>query len=850
MANFTWTTSSQANNRAKLTFTPPVGQLAVYDFSDIRVGDHLVVLGPEFAIGNRGDFVVESVDIANRSVTYVNPGVAEETVNLSTTSTSLDKVSFWHSATKSVYDSPNPAYVTTERFYSQNGLQNQKSKASLPVNTDIIVRDSSNGSYFPETNELEIATIVRLPSGKTTFNAKNSQVAASGHILVSGVKPKLLETSDLVITPGVHASPTVATGRTDSSQFSHAFTDTYYTGCFPAVVTDLKNRVVVIGGRNIETSTDLHSISVFTPGSVVSHTQEDVSQTYTWSTKALANISGVGTSAVVLNYPRFWNKILIVGGYPLGPGSGFGTGYTQQKSFLYSVDTETLTEITGSYPASYPADCALVWTGSLALFIGGVSFSGTIVTNVSVWDPSYSTNGALGKWYTPTSLRLKRARANAQAIVLDNGKVLVAGGRNSINLNPALLDICTPLFSCEIITPRATAPFVETVRTGSMTYARFGFGIIKLPDGRVLVVGGCGYKACESVSTTAPQYNYELTSCELYDPELGIWSPIPDTLAPHSYCTCSYDPVNNRVYVVGGSKSTKIEYLDLETMTWHFSIGQLSAPSYRTSGSVCNLNTSCPTIVRPGGSYLTNAYEEKNTAQTFSTQIYNEQTSGRLNGLHKLTGENAFTSSPGWCKSTTGTVTKMAAQASTVKGPYAYDRTQRFGISGTVFTSDTTIPKGRGCPPLTVTEDITSLEQTGFLAVNFGRKTQVGPVKYTKVGTNKIQPDPHFNFPFEILNQEMKLYIVSNGAYAPKITNQRGAFYLTASNAGLAAAKQYLTDISASGIDLDIVVRYPGDRGLGNEGSPVEGASKLSDIIEVFGPDDLDTALEVARDAQ
>jgi hypothetical protein len=53
--------------------------------------------------------------------------------------------------------------------------------------------------------------------------------------------------------------------------------------------------------------------------------------------------------------------------------------------------------------------------------------------------------------------------------------------------------------------------------------------------------------------------------------------------------------------------------------------------------------------------------------------------------------------------------------------------------------------------------------------------------------------------------------------------------------------------ISAAGIDLDIVTRYPGDRGLGAEGFPTFGNYKVSDIVPVFGRDDIEAELEEAR---
>jgi hypothetical protein len=304
--------------------------------------------------------------------------------------------------------------------------------------------------------------------------------------------------------------------------------------------------------------------------------------------------------------------------------------------------------------------------------------------------------------------------------------------------------------------------------------------------------------------------------------------------------------------VVGGATSKKVEYLDLTTMTWHYSIAELDSVSYRGCGSMIGQIEGDPTpypfLVRVGGSYYNNLNQEKNVSQAFSVQIYNEVARGNgVNGIHKLTASNTFTTNPGWTKSgSNSVVTTVTAKEADVKGPYLYDKTQVFSINGTTLTSETIIPQGRGCPILTITENISNIPLEGFFVANLGRKTQVGPVKYTRVGS-KIQPDPHFSFPEELLNVNLRLSLVTAGSYVPSINEQRGAFYVTASNAGLDAARQYVTDVSANGIDLDIEVRYPGDRGLGDEGNPVKGARKLSDVIEVFGPDNLDEFLEEAR---
>lgn len=850
MSTYTWTITDESNNKASLRFTPPVTGSPVYDFCNIRIGDNLVILGPEFSAGNRGSFSVLSVSVATRTITYNNPSATSETVNLPTVAGSLDKVTFWRAPVSTVYDCNNPAYVTTEPN-TVNGIPCRKSKVSLPVSTDIVVRDSSNGAYLSKPEEAPVTALSRLPDGTTTFTA-TGYTKTSGHVEITGFLPKFVETSDLTLTTGSPVSPSGGVGETASSQFSHAFKDTFYKGCGGVAVTDLKQAVAVFGGRDIETSTDIHKVSVYTPGNTVKGSQQELSRLYTWVDSSYAEVCGTGASAVVLDHPRFWNKILVVGGYPLGPDHATGAGFTQTAAYLYSIDDDTLEE-TGNDPAPWPADCALAWTGEYAVAISGQLYDGSLSTYVSVWDPAYATDFDLGHWYMSDENFISVGRANAQAVALNNGKVLLIGGRKLVDSNTFSPDnIGTPIASCELITPDpdfATA----TVRTGPMTYGRFAFGTVKLPDGRVLVIGGIGCKPCQPVVTIGLQYVNELSSCEIYDPSLGIWSPIPDTLDTHSYCTCGYDANTNRVYVVGGAASKKVEYLDLNTMTWHYSVAELSNNSYRGCGSMVGHiegdPVAYPYLLRVGGSYLNNLYQEKNDYQTFSIQIYNEVARGNgINGVHKITASNTFTTNTGWTKSSSNSfVTTVTAQEASIKGPYLYDKTQIFAVNGITLTSETIIPQGRGCPLLTITEDISDIPLEGFFVANFGRKTQVGPIKYTKIGS-KIQPDPHFDFPEELLTSTLSL--VTKGAYVPTIDQQRGAFYLTASNAGLDAARQYVTDISAGGIDLDIEVRYPGDRGLGDEGNPAKGSHKLSDVIEVFGPDNLDDFLEEARNGQ
>jgi hypothetical protein len=108
----------------------------------------------------------------------------------------------------------------------------------------------------------------------------------------------------------------------------------------------------------------------------------------------------------------------------------------------------------------------------------------------------------LGGTFTPTG-SMTVLRVGYSATLLQNGKVLIAGGQDSADF---------PLTSAELYDPSngAFAP------TGNMTEARAFHTATSLPDGRVLIAGGA-----------FPH----ITGAELYDPATGAFTPTGDLLS-------------------------------------------------------------------------------------------------------------------------------------------------------------------------------------------------------------------------------------------------------------------------------------------------------------------------------
>lgn len=196
-----------------------------------------------------------------------------------------------------------------------------------------------------------------------------------------------------------------------------------------------------------------------------------------------------------------------------------------------------------------------------------------------------------------------------------------------------------------------------------------------------------------------------------------------------------------------------------------------------------------------------------------------------------------------------GVITPVGAPSGAVRGPYIFDPTDGVGVSAVEATVASRLEAGRRYSELQLGagEALNFPAEPGFLVFDFGASGQVGPVRYLgRLSNSVLSLDAAFKFPATIEVGTTVTLLHSRTAFVPENVEEVGAFYLTASPAGRVAAESLLRAISATGIDLDITIRYPGDRGLGGEGFPVNGP-KVSDIVSIFGSDNLDAELAARR---
>ncbi|HUP69600.1 MAG TPA: kelch repeat-containing protein [Acidimicrobiales bacterium] len=180
---------------------------------------------------------------------------------------------------------------------------------------------------------------------------------------------------------------------------------------------------------------------------------------------------------------------------------------------------------------------ATVLEDGRVMIIGGDSeargTAGSSRGDVEMYDPSTA------RWASGRSLHVGRAAHTATA--LEDGSVLVAGGRTSpkgtlavsgSEVYNAVLDEWIPDCANSPPTPECT---------GELRTARFDHTATLVSGGRVLVIGG-----------TASSGN-TLATVEAYDPASGTWSELPSGLHVARTAHTATRLLDGRVLVVGGN---------------------------------------------------------------------------------------------------------------------------------------------------------------------------------------------------------------------------------------------------------------------------------------------------------
>jgi N-acetylneuraminic acid mutarotase len=264
-------------------------------------------------------------------------------------------------------------------------------------------------------------------------------------------------------------------------------------------------------------------------------------------------------------------KVLVAGG---------SNGPSYNLSFLNSAElydpATSAWSFTGSMTTGRSYHTATILQNGKVLVAGGSNGSVYLVSlsSAELYDP------ATGTWDNTGSLTVLLGRGPGHtATLLTNGKVLVAGGHN----------ILGALSSAELYDP-ATGTWTST---GSMAVGRWYHTATTLTNGKVLVAGGIDNT--DGITSSA----------ELYDPATGIWENTGSMAVARREPTATLLP-NGKVLVAGGWKGggdsgylASAELYDPATGAWH-NTGMMVAPR---SSHTATLLPNGKVLVAGGGYY-------------------------------------------------------------------------------------------------------------------------------------------------------------------------------------------------------------------------------------------------------
>ena len=304
-------------------------------------------------------------------------------------------------------------------------------------------------------------------------------------------------------------------------------------------------------------------------------------QPLTWSeTGALPPGLTLPTNGVLSGTPT------ATGSYPITVTVMDGLGQNSAPvDFTIVIDAHGFKATTGSMSIARASHTATLLQNGRVLVAGGVNTSGDIIS-AEIYDPNTQS-------FSPTNNML-HLRPEHTATLLKDGRVLIAGG----NTNTA-----------EIYTPSSGA----FVATGSMSTSRSGHSATLLPDGSVLIAGG-------DAAGTA----------ELFNPSNATFTATSNMSTPRSHHTATL--LNNGLVLVTGGFGTNGSLASAE-------LYDPSSGHFTTTGSMAFTRTvHAATLLNNNTVLITGGVDSSSNTVPIAAEIYNPASSTFSNSGNMVQG--------------------------------------------------------------------------------------------------------------------------------------------------------------------------------------------------------------------
>lgn len=147
-------------------------------------------------------------------------------------------------------------------------------------------------------------------------------------------------------------------------------------------------------------------------------------------------------------------------------------------------------------------------------------------------------------------------------------------------------------------------------------------------------------------------------------------------------------------------------------------------------------------------------------------------------------------------------------------GPYSYDPTARYSLTSINGITQTQLDAGSSYRILNVSNTAGAPNQPGYILIDLGLATQEAPIPIVGVLNNAFILNPGYQFQYSHDVGSEYTYLSSNFAVIDPLGSDY-AFYVTDTAQGRTYCEQLLTQITALGIQLELIIVYPDSEGWG-----------------------------------
>jgi len=650
-----------------------IGGVATFTTSALTPGNHTILT----TYGGDGNFSGSTGSLTG------NPQVMTQAATTTTVTSSAGTITLGDSATFTATVTTTSGTATgLVTFFDGNTplgsatLQTVGGRQQASISTALL---SAAGSPHSITATYQGSSTLAASNSSAIAETVNPRPSSSGVILnPTTVVVGQASTATVTVTdsgsvpPGTadafSATGAPATGRT-------GFTATVFAGGLALVAggTDANN--------NVLNSAEIYSVS-----------------NGTFSTTGNLNTRRVGAVAALL--PT--GKVLIAG----GSITGIGTGATNTAE-LFDPATGTFTATTGNMTAQrFGASVTLLPSGKV-LIAGGANTVGAL-NSAELYDPTTDTFTATGN--------LNGARSGVSATLLGTGKVLIAGGSSDGTANGALnsAELFDPAGNSGAGTFTAVAGATPTLASG-----RWLAEAALLLNGKVLIAGG-------ETSGGA------LASADLYDPVADSFTPSGHSMSQARASGSAIALPSGMVLLAGGTTSQAVDLYDAD------------GDKFNATGSLQQSDTGLVSMLLNNGQVLavglTTAASPATDAELYSPSF---NPLGTVNfassdGAESFGSPCVLTPSTGTASTCTTTIApgEVGVSPHTITGTYPADAVHAGSnntASLTVNKSDTSTAVISSLNPSALGQPVTFTATVSAVAPGFG--TPTGTVTFLDGGS-------------------------------------------------------------------------------------------------------------------